>query len=163
MREAAYSTISDRAISTGPSSTQRSNHATTNPMVRPTSAPPIVSHANTITPWPTVGVVLSTTIWTPNCKASSPVASFNRLSPSSKSTTRCGIPTLRAIEVAATASVGETTPPRRNPSCQVNPGSHHFAANATPNAVKNTSNTARLEIDTRLYLNSLHDVCHAAA
>src|SRR5580704_18050664 len=162
MRYAAYGTISDRAISTGPSSTQRSNHVTTDPMIRPTSAPPIVSHANTAMPWPMVGVVPRTTISTPNCKASSPVASFNKLSPSSKSTMRCGMPTLRAIELAATALVGETTAPRRNPSCQLNPGSHHFATKATPKAVKNTRNTAKLEIETRLYLNSRQDVCHAA-
>ncbi len=73
------------------------------------------------------------------------------------------MPTLRAIEVAATASVGETTAPSRKPSCQLNPGSHHLAAKATPKAVKNTSRTARLEIDTRLNLNSRHEVCHAAA
>src|SRR3954452_15705927 len=73
-----------------------------------------------------------------------------------------GMPTLRAIDVAATASVGETTAPSRNPSRQSNPGSHQRAANATPTAVKKTRNTARLEMDTRLYLNSRHDVCQAA-
>src|SRR4051812_43101412 len=72
------------------------------------------------------------------------------------------MPTFRAMDVAATASVGDTTAPSRNPSRQSKPGSHHCAANATPIAVKKTSNTARLEIDTRLYLNSRHEVCHAA-
>src|SRR5579872_2949924 len=160
-RYAAYGTINDRAISTGPSSTQRSNQVTMSPTIAPTIAPPTVSHRNISSPRPRVGVVPSTTISTPNCRASSPVASFSRLSPSSKSTMRCGMPTLRAIEVAATASVGDTTAPSRNPNLQSNPGNHQCAANATPIAVKNTSSTARLEIDAKLYLNSRHDVCHA--
>src|ERR1700721_3938436 len=42
VRYAAYGTISDRAISTGPPSTQRSNNVTTDPMNRTTNAPPIV-------------------------------------------------------------------------------------------------------------------------
>src|SRR3954451_16380007 len=72
------------------------------------------------------------------------------------------MPTLRAIDVAATASVGETTAPSRKPSLQSKPGSHHLARKATPIAVNKTRKMARLEIETRLYLNSRHDVCHAA-
>jgi hypothetical protein len=113
-------------------------------------------------PLSAVGVSLRSRMARPNSSASSPLASFTRLSPSRTSTTRFGSPILLAIEVAAIASVGAITAPRTNPIRQSNPGNRYCAATATPITVKVTRPKARDSMFTMLHENSRHDVTQAA-
>ena len=98
--------MNDNAISTGPSSTHFSNQTTAMANSRPTPTPPANSHSRRVRPSTRVGVVPCTIMSTPNSSASRPVASFRRLSPSSRSMMRLGRPIFLATELAATASVG---------------------------------------------------------
>ena len=98
----------------------------------------------------------------PNSRATRPLASLTRLSPSRMSTTRCGKPTRLAIDVAAIASVVDTTAPSTNPNCQVKPGMTQRAVRAMPMTVATTRPIASMEMLTRLKRNSRHEVSHAA-
>jgi len=63
----------------------------------------------------------------PNSRGSRPLASFTRLSPSSKCITRCGKPSFRPIDVAAIASVVETTARSTKAAFQSKPGKNFGA------------------------------------
>ncbi len=99
---------------------------------------------------------------TPNSSATKPLASLTRLSPSRMSTTRCGNASLRAIDVAAIASVVATTAPSTMPSSQVKPGKNILAVRATLKTVKATKPKASRAMLTRLKRNSRQEVTHAA-
>ena len=89
------------------------------------------------------------------------VASFTRDSPSRIVTTRRGSPTLRAIDVAATASGGATTAPRARATGKVT-GRSHQVTTPTPSAVISTSSTDRYAIGRRLCRKSMIEVRIAA-
>ena len=63
--------------------------------------------------------------------ATSAVASLSRLSPSRMETMRRGIPTFRAIVVAATASGGDTTAPSASAAAMLMSGITHQATRPT--------------------------------
>ena len=67
------------------------------------------------------------------------MASLMSPSPSITTTTRRGTPSRPAIDVAASGSVGATTAPRMNASCQERPATTSCATSATPPIVANTS------------------------
>ena len=67
-----------------------------------------------------------------------------------------------AIEVAAMASVGETTAPSTKPIRQSKPGAIQPATAATPATVKATRPTASEVMLTRLWENSRQGVFQAA-
>ena len=98
----------------------------------------------------TVGVVSCTTMLRPNSSASSPVASFSSDSPSRVSTMRAGMPTLRAIAEAATASVGETIAPSRNARRGSNDSNRCGAIRVTPTMVNVTRPSASIATEMRL-------------
>ena len=75
--------------------------------------------------------------------------------------TRRGAPTLRAIAVAATGSVGETTAPRTNAGSHAMPVSQCAIA-ATPMVVNSTSPTASIVIGRRLRWRSRSEEKNAA-
>src|SRR5215470_4819914 len=160
-RYTTYGTMMLTVISIGPSSSRRSNHSTTNPITNPTAIPARIKYPSRKNPCPTVGRSPVTTIPTANASATSPVASFTKLSPSSMSAIRFGNPSRRAIAVAAIASVVESTAPSTNPNLQSNPLNTHGAAYATPTAVNATSPTASIKMVTKFSRKSLHDVSQA--
>ena len=72
--------------------------------------------------------------------------SLTRLSPSIIVTTRRGTPSRRAIDVAASGSVGETTAPSTNAAATSSPSTSACATTATPTVVAATSPIASSEI-----------------
>ena len=96
-------------------------------------------------------------------RATRAVASLTRLSPSRIDTMRRGMPTRRAIVVAATASGGATTAPRAKPAASVRPGHTHHATRPTTTVEKATRPTDSSGIGRRLALKSTSDVRIAAA
>ena len=91
------------------------------------------------------------------------VASLSRLSPSRIATIRRGMPTLRAIVVAATASGGETTAPSAKAAASETPGITAQATRPTSTVVNTTAPTARMPIACRLARTSTSEVRSAAA
>src|SRR3984957_19463973 len=136
---------------------------TTTPINKPIPSPPTIRYASRANPSPTVGIVPRSRNDSPISRASKPVASFNRLSPSRMSTILRGKPTAFAIEVAAIASVVETTAPSKNPAFQYSAVINRSENSATPQTVNPTSPTASSPITTIFRRNSLHDIVHADA
>src|SRR5699024_4348597 len=95
-------------------------------------------------------------------KVTRAVASLTRLSPSRIVTIRRGIPTRRAIDVAATASGGATTAPSASAAVR-GTGRIHHATRPTPMVVKTTSPTESKPIGRLLRRKSISDVRMAAA
>ena len=95
--------------------------------------------------------------------STSAVASLTKLSPSRIVTRRRGMPSRRAMAVAATASGGETMAPSMMAAAQLSPGNSQCAMAATAAVVAKTSPTASMEIGRRLARNSRRDVKYAAA
>ena len=93
-----------------------------------------------------------------NFRTTSPLASFTRLSPSRITTRRLGSRRRRATAATATASGGDTMPPRTNPSARDIPGISRRHSTATPAEVKRTNPTASRPIGRRLRRNSRHEV-----
>jgi hypothetical protein len=96
-------------------------------------------------------------------RATRAVASLSRLSPSRIDTMRRGIPTRRAIVVAATASGGDTTAPSASAAATLMSGITHHATSPTPTVVKATAPTARIPMAWVLALMSTSVVRIAAA
>ncbi len=102
--------VNDRVVSSTGSSMRRRTHASTQAAASPIATPPSeatrksVPTAATVT-LPVMAVIAADSV-------TSAVASLTRLSPSRIVTIRRGMPTFRAMEVAATASGGATTAPR---------------------------------------------------
>src|SRR6478609_867281 len=71
-------------------------------------------------------------------------ASFNKLSPSTMLINDFGTFTLLMIDVADTASGGDTVPPNRKPSASVNPGIQALETNAITQDVTITIGKAKL-------------------
>ena len=86
------------------------------------------------------------------------VASFTRLSPSRIVTMRRGTPSRRTIEVAATASGGETIAPKANAAAHGRSGTRYLSTAATITVVKITSPTERSRIGRRFALKSRIEV-----
>ncbi len=111
-RYASQGVSSETTPSATGSSMRERTFATSQPTTSPISSPPraattnshAMSNAETDPPMAATATRSST----------SAVASLSRLSPSRMVTTRRGMPTRRAIEVAATASGGATTAPSAN-------------------------------------------------
>src|SRR3954453_17800671 len=102
-----------------------------------------------------------TTATTANLKRTSAVPSLTRLSPSMIAIARRGTPKRRAIEVAASGSVGETTGPGRKATGHERPITGGAAA-ATATIVSATSPIASSEIGRRLLFRSRRPVLNAA-
>jgi hypothetical protein len=96
-------------------------------------------------------------------RATSAVASLTRLSPSKIDTMRRGMPTRRAVVVAATASVGATTAPRAKAAASDTAGTAHHTATPTTSVVNATRPTDSSTIAWRLARKSTSDVRIAAA
>ena len=127
----------------------------------PTATPPVTTTTNS----PVASKRLKlpeTTAATANLKATRAVPSLISDSPSTIETIRPGIPSRRAMAVAATGSVGETIAPSTNEGAQSNP-SASWATSATPIIVARTRPIARAEISRTLRRSSRSGVKYAAA
>jgi hypothetical protein len=131
--------------------------ATTSPATIPPPAATTNSHVTSSTVTEAVMAMIDVR------RATSAVASLSRLSPSRMETMRLGIPTRRAIVVAATASGGDTTAPRAKAAAMLTPGTIHQATRPTPTVVKATAPTARMPMACRLARTSTSEVRSAAA
>ena len=92
----------------------------------------------------------------------SPLPSFTRLSPSTIVTSLRGTPSRRAIDVAASGSVGETIAPRTNALAHERSSMTACATTATPTVVTITSPIARSPIGLTLARRSRREVKNAA-
>jgi hypothetical protein len=90
------------------------------------------------------------------------VPSLIRLSPSTTVTIRRGTPSLRAMDVAASASVGATTAPSTNAAAHGRPGISAWATPATAKVVSTTSPTASSAIGRQALNSSRSEVKNAA-
>ncbi len=112
----------------------------------PTSTPPPAARAKSPRTVQTVTVAVVAIAAAAVRSATRAVASLSRLSPSRIDTIRRGMPTRRAIVVAATASGGATTAPRAKPAISGTPGTIAVTTRPTSTAVKMTAPTARIPI-----------------
>ena len=87
---------------------------------------------------------------------------MTRLSPSTTVTTRRGMPSRLAIDVAAIGSVGETIAPRTNAAGHDRPSTTACATTATATVVATTSPTASCEIARTFARRSRSEVKNAA-
>src|SRR6478609_6395803 len=90
-------------------------------------------------------------------------ASLSKLSPSAMVTMFLGTFTCFIMVVAETASGGETMPPSKKPSANVNPAIITWDTNATTQAVNITIGKAKLMITLLNFRNSFHETCQAAS
>src|ERR1700676_797279 len=132
------------------------------PITTPAIIPAITTHPKFNTAFHQMNCPVATAI-NANRKIIKEVVSFNRLSPSSTDDMRFGIFTNFMISVTLTPSGGETIPPNKNPSANVNPGIKKLATSATESAVKKTTPNAKLPM-TRLQRHSaFEEIVHAAS
>ncbi len=130
-------------------------------MASPTTTPPPAARTNlpptssTLTEARIAAVVVR--------RATRAVASLSRLSPSRIETIRRGMPTLRAIVVAATASGGETTAPSAKAPAGETPGITAQATRPTSTVVNATAPTAMMPIACVFARTSTSEVRSAAA
>ncbi|SUD48413.1 Uncharacterised protein [Nocardia otitidiscaviarum] len=154
-RYAANGASSDRLVSSTGSVMRRRRKASTAAATRPITAPPTAasrksapaSHRLTA-PAMAAMAVRSVT---------SAVASLNSDSPSSRVTRRRGIPTRRAMAMAATASGGATTAPMATAAAN-GTGSSTITTTATAKVVNSTNPTDSSVIDTFLGRKSMSEV-----
>jgi hypothetical protein len=129
----------------------------------PTATPPKTARAKSPATDQTVMVAVAVIAAAAVRRDTSAVASLTRLSPSRIATMRRGMPTRRAIVVAATASGGATTAPSARPAASGTPGTTAQTTTPTSTAVNTTAPTARMPMACRLARKSTRDVRIAAA
>lgn len=138
-RKAAKGAANDSVVSSTGSSIRRRIRMSTQVTASPTSTPPPAAArksrpTDAMVTRPVMAVIAAD-------RATSAVASFTRLSPSRIVTIRRGIPTRRAIEVAATASGGATTAPRTMAAASETEGTIHHVISPTAKADTITKTT----------------------
>ena len=135
---ATYPVMSETVISAGGLSRRRRTCRTSQPTPSPTAIPPptlttkspVVCHSEK----EPVRTAATATRY-----ATRPVPSLTRLSPSTMVTSFRGTPRRRAIDVAASGSVGDTIAPSTNAAPQESPSTSSCATTATPTVVTTTS------------------------
>ena len=143
------------------SRSRRSNRPAPQPISPPTSAPPAAASRKSAPTCQNVTVPAMAAIAVRN--ATSAAASLSRLSPSRMRTIRRGMPTLRATDVAATASGGATTAPSASPAASGSPGTTAQVTRPTAIVVNATRPIDRVAIAERLARMSINEVCTASA
>ena len=134
-----------------------STSAATSPIATP--PPAAIRKSRPTLPVTTVPVIAAIAV----LSATRAVPSLTRLSPSRIDTMRRGMPTRRAMLVAATASVGATTAPSAKAAASDTAGTTHHATSPTIVMVKPTSPTDSNTMLCRLALKSTSEVRIAAA
>jgi len=152
--------IIDTAVSVVSSLMWRRTRPVTMATASPTARPPTAVTTKSTPTWNTETEPARAAI--AERSATSAVASFTRLSPCRIVTMRRGIPTLRAMAVAATASGGATTAPNAKAAAGCT-GSSHNTTRPTTTVLTMTSPTDSSAIGRALCRNSMREVLSAAA
>ena len=152
--------MNDRAVSKAGVVIRRRSGLYTRATISPTTTPPPAARRKLTPTCSTVTVPATAAMAVRN--AVSAVASLTRLSPSSTWTTAKGIPTRRAIAVAATASGGATTAPRAKPAASGMSGISHHATSPTIRVVKITRPTDSEAMVPFFARKSMNEVLYAA-
>lgn len=160
-RKATNGAVNERVVSSTGSSMRSRICASSQVAASPIATPPPAATRKSRLTVPIVTLPVSAEMAA--LRATSAVASFTRLSPSSTVTIRRGIPTRRAMAVAATASGGATTAPSAMAAASDTEGTTHQVTRPTASVETTTKPTESHRSASFADAKSTRDVRMAAA